>query len=89
MKKVLMTIGAGLFAGVVICSAHAQAADSHQMTPQQSKFAVCAHESKGLKGDAHTAFMRACLKGEKKEAAKIKARAKAKQDKNGGPGHAG
>jgi hypothetical protein len=30
---------------------------------QQSKFAACAHESKGLKGDEHQRFMSECLKG--------------------------
>lgn len=31
---------------------------------QQSKFATCAHESKGLRGDEHQKFMSECLKGE-------------------------
>jgi psiF repeat len=30
---------------------------------QQTRFAACAHESKGLKGEDHTAFMSDCLKG--------------------------
>jgi hypothetical protein len=30
---------------------------------QQSKFATCAHESKGLRGDEHQKFMSECLKG--------------------------
>ena len=30
---------------------------------QQSKFAACAHESKGLRGDEHQKFMSECLKG--------------------------
>ena len=30
---------------------------------QQSKFATCAHESKGLRGDEHQKFMSDCLKG--------------------------
>jgi hypothetical protein len=29
---------------------------------QQSKFAACAHESKGLRGDEHQKFMSECLK---------------------------
>jgi hypothetical protein len=30
---------------------------------QQSKFATCAHESKGLRGEEHQKFMSECLKG--------------------------
>lgn len=30
---------------------------------QQSRFATCAHESKGLRGDDHQNFMSECLKG--------------------------
>jgi hypothetical protein len=30
---------------------------------QQGKFATCAHESKGLRGDEHQRFMSECLKG--------------------------
>jgi hypothetical protein len=30
---------------------------------QQSKFAACAHESKGLRGEEHQKFMSECLKG--------------------------
>ena len=30
---------------------------------QQSKFATCAHESKGLRGEEHQKFMSDCLKG--------------------------
>lgn len=89
MKKVLMPMGALLFAGAFACAGHASAASSqHHMTSQQSRFAACAHKSKGLKGKAHTAFMRACLKGDEKEAARIKAAAKGKSDKKGGHGHA-
>lgn len=30
---------------------------------QQSRFAACAHESKGLRGEEHQKFMSDCLKG--------------------------
>ena len=33
------------------------------MSAQQSKFATCAHKSKGMKGAAHKKFMHDCLKG--------------------------
>jgi len=36
---------------------------------QQSKFAACAHESKGLRGEEHQKFMSDCLKGHDTEGA--------------------
>ena len=36
---------------------------------QQSKFATCAHESKGLRGEEHQKFMSECLKGHDPEGA--------------------
>lgn len=43
---------------------HAAKAKSktHKMTAQQRKMAECAHQSKGMKGKAHSAFMSKCLK---------------------------
>lgn len=37
-------------------------AKTHARTPQQEKMARCAHQSKGMKGKAHTDFMSRCLK---------------------------
>ena len=34
----------------------------HKQGSQQSKFATCAHESKGLRGEEHQKFMSECLK---------------------------
>jgi psiF repeat-containing protein len=34
----------------------------HKATSQQSRFAACAHESKGLKAEEHHHFMSDCLK---------------------------
>jgi hypothetical protein len=34
-----------------------------ELTPQQQRMSDCAHESKGMKGDAHKQFMSDCLKG--------------------------
>jgi hypothetical protein len=48
---------------------------SKPMTAQQSAFAACAHQSKGIKGDGHKKFMSDCLKG-KTGAAADKADAK-------------
>lgn len=48
------------------------------MTAQQSKFARCAHESKGKKGAEHRKFMHECLQG---KSGKTPATPPAKQDK--------
>jgi len=47
--------------------AHANEAGEKQGT-QQSKFAACAHESKGLRGEEHQKFMSDCLKAHETEA---------------------
>ena len=39
---------------------------------QQNRFATCAHESKGLRGDDHQNFMSECLKGNEAEAEALK-----------------
>ena len=39
---------------------------------QQSRFATCAHESKGLRGDDHQNFMSECLKGHDADAEVIR-----------------
>jgi hypothetical protein len=43
-------------------AARSSEAESHAAT-QQTRFAACAHESKGLRGEDHQAFMSDCLKG--------------------------
>ncbi len=40
---------------------------THKQGAQQSKFATCAHESKGLRGEEHQKFMSECLKGHESE----------------------
>jgi hypothetical protein len=44
---------------------------------QQNRFATCAHESKGLRGDDHQNFMSECLKGHASEAEQLKKEASA------------
>jgi psiF repeat len=44
-------------------NATAATSGAKPMTAQQSKFATCAHKSKGMKGAAHKKFMHDCLKG--------------------------
>ena len=56
----------------------ALAADSEARPPsQQSRFATCAHESKGLRGDDHQNFMSECLKGNEADAEALKKEASA------------
>ncbi|HET7922677.1 MAG TPA: PsiF family protein [Gammaproteobacteria bacterium] len=73
MKKIIVpaivAVAAFAFAQTAVAKDSAK-----PMTAQQSKFAGCAHKSKGLKGDAHKKFMHDCLKGDTKAAqADIKA----------------
>ena len=75
MKRILTPVCIAILAGAFMTAAQASPKGDHHMTKQQSKFAKCAHESKGLKRKAHNEFMSACLKGEDKAAAKIKSHA--------------
>jgi hypothetical protein len=50
---------------------------------QQSKFAACAHESKGLRGDEHQKFMSDCLKGHETEAPARKETSQRASDESG------
>lgn len=63
-------------AAVAACLAMpVHASEGEPKSSQQGRFAACAHESKGLRGDEHQKFMSDCLKGNpsaegnKKEAA--------------------
>jgi hypothetical protein len=56
-------------AALAILPAFAGEAETKPGT-QQSKFATCAHESKGLRGDEHQKFMSECLKGHRDGEAK-------------------
>jgi hypothetical protein len=71
--KVKSACLAAVAAAASLAALPVPANDSDKPT-QQGKFATCAHESKGLKGDEHQRFMSECLKGhddgaERKEAA--------------------
>ncbi|HST02940.1 MAG TPA: PsiF family protein, partial [Usitatibacter sp.] len=50
----------------------AKAPSEHQL-----RFAACAHESKGLRGEEHQAFMSDCLRGSEAETAEVKKEAAA------------
>ena len=59
--------GIAACAALALFTAAAQANDAvSEPKPgsQQGKFATCAHESKGLRGEDHQKFMSECLKGE-------------------------
>ena len=59
----------GACAAVILLAAPALAQDAEKHT-QQNKFATCAHESKGLRGEEHQKFMSECLKGHEGDAKK-------------------
>ena len=62
----------------------AAAADAdHKTGAQQSKFATCAHESKGLRGEEHQKFMSECLKGHDTEGAPRKEKTHRADDDTG------
>lgn len=59
------TIHAVVFAAAAAFAAVSSLANEgeHKPTSQQSRFATCAHESRGLKAEEHHHFMSDCLKG--------------------------
>ena len=73
---------AALFAS----SAHAAAVEDAKAPTQQSRFAACSHESKGLRGDDHQNFMSECLKGHEAEADEIRKEGQSHRTAAGEPG---
>lgn len=69
----IRTIHLAAFIAVSLLAAPAAraAAETEAKAPSQhqARFAACAHESKGLKGEEHQAFMSDCLRGGEPEAA--------------------
>jgi hypothetical protein len=59
VKSMCLAVAA---AAAALAAPAVPAAEADKPT-QQSKFATCAHESKGLRGDEHQRFMSECLKG--------------------------
>ena len=58
-----MRVIAACAAAAALITLPALAAESETKPgSQQSKFAACAHESKGLRGEEHQKFMSECLK---------------------------
>jgi hypothetical protein len=60
MKAPMLVLAA--LAAATALAATAADAPKKQLTPQQQRMSDCAHESKGMKGDAHKKFMSECLK---------------------------
>jgi hypothetical protein len=74
--KAKSTLVACAAAAALLLALPTRAAEPEKPT-QQSRFAACAHESKGLKGEEHQKFMSECLKGHDPEHAKDVHRASA------------
>jgi hypothetical protein len=57
-------MGTRILIAIALLASPAFAADpEHKQTPQQSRMAACAHETKGMKTDERHHFMSECLKG--------------------------
>jgi hypothetical protein len=67
MKKLMIPLIIAASISAFAFASNASAAEGKSMTPQQQKFAECAHQSKGLKGDEHKKFMSDCLAGKTHE----------------------
>jgi hypothetical protein len=63
------------------------AAEEKAPHAQQDKFAHCAHESKGLKGEERNKFMSECLKSHEADKAKPSDHAAAKEARNEDEAH--
>ncbi len=61
MKTFILPLSITLVAGALAFTSGVHAQDTKTKTPQQQKFADCAHKSKGLKGEEHKKFMSTCL----------------------------
>lgn len=63
MKTFILPLSITLVACALAFTSGVHAQDTKTKTPQQQKFADCAHKSKGLKGEEHKQFMSTCLRG--------------------------
>lgn len=79
-----MRVTAACAAVAALFAMPVSAADTeHKQGTQQSKFATCAHESKGLRGEEHQKFMSDCLKGHDAEGVARKDKAHRADDETG------
>jgi len=67
MKTLIIPLSIALVVGVFAFTSSAFAQESKPKTLQQQKFADCAHQSKGMKGNVHRKFMSDCLSGKTHE----------------------
>jgi psiF repeat len=63
MKTLSISLGVALTVIALAFTSSISAQESKPKTAQQQKFADCAHQSKGMKGDEHKKFMSDCLGG--------------------------
>jgi len=67
MKTLSISLGVALTVIALAFTSSISAQESKPKTAQQQKFADCAHQSKGMKGDEHKQFMKDCLGGKTHE----------------------
>jgi len=72
MKTRFIPVCACIAAMLAAAPAARAAAEADARGSQQTRFSACAHESKGLRGEDHQAFMSDCLRGNEAEAAEVK-----------------
>lgn len=88
MKKLLVPMFIALSAAAFMFATTNVSAQEKTLTPQQQKFADCAHQSKGMKGEAHKKFMSECLKGSGAEASMKSEASKARSETSKAEGKA-
>lgn len=66
MKRLIVPLFIVIAAAAFASASSASAQEGRHMSPQQEKFAACAHQSKGMKREEHKKFMSECLKGKGK-----------------------
>lgn len=78
MTHRIISITACIAISLLVTPAARAAAEPEAKAPtQQSRFAECGHESKGLRGEEHQRFMSECLRGNDAEAAEVRKEASA------------
>ncbi len=80
MKTLSACLTACAILAVAAAAPAAAAAEGSAKTSQQERFAACAHESKGLKGEERRKFMSECLKGHAADAQPREARTSARAE---------
>ncbi len=82
MKRLIVPLFMVIAAAAFASASSASAQEGRHLSPQQEKFAACAHQSKGMKREEHKKFMSECLKGKS-----VMGKMMAKQHKTAGKAH--